>query len=106
MSNPDPTFMERLIDTFLESSSRLMGKLRDAIAQQSPGGAAEAAHPLKSSSAQLGLLEFSALAKEMEGLGRGGSLEGGEELMSQIELAYEAGVEFLAAHRFGAADVE
>jgi HPt (histidine-containing phosphotransfer) domain-containing protein len=66
---------------------------------------AEAAHPLKSSSAQLGLVGLSAFAKEMEALGRSGSLQGAEELLARIEVEYENGLEFLAAQRHGGGNV-
>jgi signal transduction histidine kinase/CheY-like chemotaxis protein len=104
-SASDPAFVERLIEVFLGSSGELMSRLRDAIAERSPSEVAGAAHPLKSSSAQLGLLGFSALAKDMESLGRSGSLEGCEELLERIEAEYAAGLEFLAAQQLGAGNV-
>lgn len=105
MNQSDPTFFGRLIDTFLGSSEQLMQRLREAVAAETPADIATAAHPLKSSSAQLGLLGLSAVAKDMEARGRAGSCEGAAELLTRMETEFESGREFLAAHRLGGADV-
>ena len=97
----DPSFVELAIDTFLGSSRQLLRKIRAAIAARDPEAAADAAHPLYSSSAQLGICGLSSLAKDLETLGRGGSLDGGRDLLTRLESEYEMGVEFLAAHRRG-----
>ncbi len=100
-SASDPAFVELAIDTFLGSSRQLLGKIRAAIAAQDPRTTAEAAHPLSSSSAQLGMRGLSALAKELEKLGRSGSLDGGQALLTRLESEYRIGVEFLATQRRG-----
>ena len=103
-STADPAFVELAIDTFLGSSRKLLGKIRTAIATEDPKTAAEAAHPLYASSAQLGMGRLSALAKELETLGRSGSLNGGQDLLTRLESEYQIGVEFLAAQRRGDTD--
>jgi len=89
-------FVERVIDTYLGSSATRMNSLRGALAQQDAKAAADAAHPLKSSSAQIGLPELATLAAEMEALARSGSLEGAEDLLARMELEYELGSELLS----------
>jgi HPt (histidine-containing phosphotransfer) domain-containing protein len=105
LSQSDPTFIGRLVDTFLLSSGKLMGQLGEAIASENPTGAAEAAHPLKSSSAQLGLVELSGLAMEMEVLGRSDNLEGAEDLLDRMTFEFEAATAYLENQRSGGDDV-
>jgi HPt (histidine-containing phosphotransfer) domain-containing protein len=66
---------------------------------------AAAAHTLKSSSAQVGALRLSALSKEIESLGRAGSVDGARELLGELMPELESVHEELAAARFGARDV-
>jgi len=65
-------FLVELIDVYLADTPNRLALLRQAI----EGGDAETcvreAHTLKSSSANLGALELSASAKEMEAAGRAG----------------------------------
>jgi HPt (histidine-containing phosphotransfer) domain-containing protein len=81
-----------------------MGQLGEAIASENATGAAEAAHPLKSSSAQLGLVELSGLAMEMEVLGRSDELEGTEDLLDRITFEFEAAIAYLETQRSGGGD--
>ena len=66
--------------------------------------AARAAHPLKSSSAQLGGMLAASLAKEIESLARNGDLEALPPLADSLEVAIEDLMEALAAADFGASD--
>jgi HPt (histidine-containing phosphotransfer) domain-containing protein len=62
---------------------------------------ARAAHPLKSSSGQVGAKRLAALCKELEARGRAGSLEGATELSAQIAAELESVHEDLATERLG-----
>ena len=67
-------FLEELIDVYLEDTPNRLVQLRQAL----DGGDTETlireAHTLKSSSANLGAMALSALAKTMEFAGRNGKL--------------------------------
>ena len=95
----------RVVDTYLDSSQKLLSAMRDATAAGDPAGFAAAAHTLKSSSAQVGAMGLSSLCKELETLGREDSCEGASELLDGITAEYESVREGLAAEDFGARDV-
>jgi CheY-like chemotaxis protein/HPt (histidine-containing phosphotransfer) domain-containing protein len=99
-----PDLFSRVVDAYLESSSQLARSLRDALTAKDPDAMARAAHTLKSSSAQVGARRLAALSKELEALGRAGSLQGARELVAEIGAELEAVQEALAAERFGAGD--
>jgi HPt (histidine-containing phosphotransfer) domain-containing protein len=69
-------FLHELIDVYLQDTPNRLLQLRHAF----DGGDTETfnreAHTLKSSSANVGAMGLSALAKEMEVAGRNGKLEG------------------------------
>ena len=63
--------LERLIDTYLDSSTRLMADAQGALARGDSSALRQATHTLKSSSANLGAIELARLAAEIERLARG-----------------------------------
>jgi len=97
-------FVPRVVEKYLSSSAGLLAALRDAVAASDPKAVAAAAHTLKSSSAQIGAVRLSALCKELEALGRSGSLERVPELFDEIVCEHESTCERLAVERFGARD--
>ena len=78
-------FLEELIDVYLEDTPNRLVQLRQAL----DGGDTETlireAHTLKSSSANLGAMALSALAKTMEFAGRNGKLADMETEVRQFE---------------------
>jgi CheY-like chemotaxis protein len=100
-----PGLLERVVDAFVPSSLQLTARIRESIAAGDPERMAKAAHTLKSSSAQVGGAKLAAISKEIESLGRAGSVEGANELFDALSLALESVHEDLAAARLGARDV-
>jgi len=96
--------VSRVVDKYLSSSAGLMAVLRDAVAVSDPEALRTAAHTLKSSSAQVGAVRLSALCKELEAVGRSGSMEGAAALADEIAGELETICERLAAESFGARD--
>jgi signal transduction histidine kinase/DNA-binding response OmpR family regulator/HPt (histidine-containing phosphotransfer) domain-containing protein len=103
--NGNQDLVERVVTAYLSSSTKLAAQIRDSIESDDPDGAANAAHNLKSSSAQVGALKLSALAKEIESRAGAGSAELAgallDEFLSEVESVHEA----LSAAHFGAGDV-
>lgn len=62
--------VKEIIGVFLAETPDLVGRLRVAVSAGNADGAREASHALKSSSANVGALQFSAFAKAMEAAGR------------------------------------
>ncbi len=84
----EPSVLLRVIDIYRESSPELMQKIADCIVRADADGLREAAHSLKSASANLGALRFSALCKTLEDLGRDGDTQTAQNLTADIEAQY------------------
>ena len=75
-----------VIQSYLKSAPNLMHGVREAVQSRDMDALVKSAHPLKSSSANVGALELSALAKELEIKGRE---EDAHELVSRYNKAAE-----------------
>jgi CheY-like chemotaxis protein len=89
LGDDEPGILRELIDAYLEDTPRLLADLRLSVDQSSVDLLTRTAHSLKSSSAQLGALNLSAICQELETNGRTGSLEGAAERIAQIEEEYQ-----------------
>lgn len=78
--NAGEEFIGELIDTFLEDSSSLMAEMNSALAEKDADSFRRAAHTLKSNAATFGAVQLSALARELEMMGRENNLETGGRL--------------------------
>ncbi len=83
-----------LIDLFVEVGTTDLDKLQSAIDDGNAEDAARAAHSLKGASGNLGLMEFSQIAKEIEEKGRNGQLEGTAEATQALRGQLKAIAEF------------
>ena len=68
-------FMPELVQAYFDETPQLLSKLQEALARQDCDAFRQAAHSIKSTSNSFGALEFGALAKELEMMGREGNLE-------------------------------
>jgi PAS domain S-box-containing protein len=75
--------IREMVEVFIGNMNDKMAMLLQAMEAQSVEDVREAAHSLKSLSAQVGALNLSNLSFELEMMGRGGSLEGAEPLVQQ-----------------------
>ncbi len=66
----DDPFVDLLIETYLKEAPQHLGAMRYGVDHQDAKALKEAAHTLKSSSAQLGAMNFSQLCKTLELMGR------------------------------------
>ena len=90
----------KIIKIYLDSSPKLLRTLRDAVAQGEAGAAEairQAAHSLKSSSANLGAVAIVDLCRELEDLGRNNSTAGAAVILDEIEKIYPLVCQRLAA---------
>ena len=69
-------YIGELVQAYFEETPQLLSKLEQALAKQDCDAFRQAAHSIKSTSNSFGALEFGALAKELELLGREAKLEG------------------------------
>ena len=77
-------FMVELIDTFSIETEGLITQLQGALAAGDAAAFGRLAHSIKSSSASLGALAFSQQARELEMLGKSGSLDGAGPMVEKF----------------------
>ena len=89
MTGDDPDFIAEMIDAYFDDTASLLAGMREALAAGDAEALRRAAHTLKSNSATFGAMALSALCRELEEHGKHGAIEGADELVAQIEAAYE-----------------
>jgi PAS domain S-box-containing protein len=97
----DPALLGELIDSFLQDTPPLLVALRRSLDEGSAEGVRQAAHPLKSTSRDFGATRLSELARELEAMGKAGTLEGAAALVAQVEAEYSGVKAALEAVRAG-----
>jgi HPt (histidine-containing phosphotransfer) domain-containing protein len=97
-------FLVELIDVYLADTPKRVVLLRQAIEGDDAETCVREAHTLKSSSANLGALELSASAKEMEAAGRAGKTASLVDEIGRFESQFAAVKAALEALR-GAPDI-
>lgn len=88
LTGGDSEFLLELIDTFLEDTPGLLEQMRRGVTQSEPASLRIAAHSLKSNSADFGAEILRDLCKKAEALGREGTLEGADSLVSRAVNEY------------------
>lgn len=69
-----------IVQQYLEDAPSSLRAIEDAIATTNPEALRQAAHSLRSSSANLGALMFADLCKQVEALGKAGTITGASEI--------------------------
>ncbi len=80
-----PNILDKIINLYLENSRDLMQSIIDSIERDDSASLQEAAHSLKSSSANLGAVKMAALCKELEYMGREGEACSAASLLDGIK---------------------
>ncbi|MCT7986642.1 PAS domain S-box protein [Laspinema sp. A4] len=100
MAGPKAAAMLSLIiGNYLEDAPERLQEIREAVAQGNPEGLRQAAHSMRSSSANLGALTLANLFKELENLGRAGTTVNAQTLLNQVEKEYENVIKALELER-------
>ncbi|HEX9676372.1 MAG TPA: Hpt domain-containing protein [Anaerolineales bacterium] len=90
VASTDMAFVQELIEAFLEDGREQIAAMRQSLASGDVPVFQRAAHSLKSSSANLGALELSSQAKELEQLAKQGSLQDAPERLERVAAAFPA----------------
>ncbi len=98
-----PDVFQKVLNIYMQKSPGLMENLRQAISTGNASAVEFAAHSLKSANANMGALELSALCRELEQLGRSGSIEGAPEIFARMEKTYPLVLDALKAELTGGA---
>jgi len=83
-----PDMLTETVEIYLEDSQKTLIELRQAVAKHDSQKIYETAHSLKGSSGNLGAKKFVALCAQLEALGRNGLTDGANELLADLEVAY------------------
>lgn len=81
-------FMVELIDTYISETGDLIAQLQHALAAGDASAFGRLAHSIKSSSASLGALAFSKLARELEMMGKASDLSGAGARLERLESGF------------------
>ena len=65
-SDGEPDLIVELIDLYLEEASKLLAGMREAIAKKDELSIKQAAHSLRGSSGNLGILQMAVMCREVE----------------------------------------
>jgi CheY-like chemotaxis protein/HPt (histidine-containing phosphotransfer) domain-containing protein len=95
----DADFVTMLIDHLVADVPERIGAMADAIRHVDGGALERAAHSLKSSAANLGLLELSRLAGALEMCGAGGELAGADAVLTNLRSEFHRAAPLLLRHR-------
>ena len=82
----DANVFDKIIDLFVETSGELIEKLKAGVANHDAVEIEDAAHTLKTSSANVGGMTLNTLCKELEVLGRENHIEDAAELVARAEV--------------------
>ncbi|UJB72449.1 response regulator (plasmid) [Acaryochloris sp. 'Moss Beach'] len=78
-----------LLSTYIEDAPERVNRMQQAVSDRNPELLSDAAHALKSASANLGAKQLSKLCAQAETLGQAGTMEGAEDIVFKVAQAYQ-----------------
>lgn len=85
----EPDIVEEVGSLFLKHAPEKIAAIETAVAKKDAKALQVSAHSLKSSSAYVGAMGLSAMSKDLEMMGRSGSVEGAEGKVKALTAEYE-----------------
>ncbi len=83
-----PNILQRVLHLYVDSAPDRMKSLRDAVESAEAAATRDAAHTLKSSSANVGATRLSTLCKDLEARARAGLMDDATERLAAIEAEF------------------
>lgn len=80
--------VKEIISAYLDDAPTHLNSIKVAIAQENPRQLDDAAHSLKSASANLGAIQLSQQCQGVENLGRSGTIEGAQQKIEAMEVSF------------------
>lgn len=77
-----------LLETFLVDSKQRLEHLQEAIAAETAEELRHTAHSFKGSSGNIGAAQLSSLCKDLEDLGRAGTVEGSAAIFERLQTEF------------------
>lgn len=93
LDNPD--VLDRIIGMYMESSPEILRAIHGAVHKRDGAELGEAAHSLKTSSANLGAMDLASLCKKLEDFGREQKAGEAEEYLDHLDALYQGVVDAL-----------
>lgn len=84
----EPDIVEEVGGLFLNHAPEKIAAIEKAAAQKDAKALQVSAHSLKSSSAYVGAMRLSAIAKDLEMIGRSGAVDGAAEKVESLKAEY------------------
>ncbi len=81
----DREFLEELVDIFLTDAEQRVEELKAAFSSGETDAVSRTAHKLKGSSANMGAVHLTNIARDMENLGKAESLHSAQELLEPLQ---------------------
>ena len=97
-----PDLLEKIIGLYLENSRSTTERICAALATGDASGLREAAHALKSSSANVGAIGLAEIARQLESLGRDANVDAARPLVDQMSNEHQRVVTALQARQVAA----
>jgi two-component system sensor histidine kinase/response regulator len=85
MAGGDADFLNEMFATFLDDAPGMLAEMRRSLEKRDAATLRRVAHSLKSNSADFGAKALSDLCREVEMMGKGGTLDGVAEKLASIE---------------------
>ncbi|MFH1214984.1 MAG: response regulator [Pseudomonadota bacterium] len=96
MNSPDnPAVLDRIIGIYMESSPEILRAIHGAVQKGDGSELSEAAHSLKTSSANLGAMDLSSFCKKLEDLGREQKTGEAGEYLDHLDALYQIVIDAL-----------
>ncbi len=87
--DPSGDLVKKIMQIFLDTAGDALRQIEQAVAAGDADGLRRCAHTLKSSSANVGAETLSKVFRQLEALGKEGSLEEAKSLLGEMRQAYE-----------------
>jgi HPt (histidine-containing phosphotransfer) domain-containing protein len=84
-----PEFLPELIDAYFSDTASMIEELKTTLQAGDSQRFGRAAHSIKGNSATFGAASLASIARELEMMGKSGSLEGAEKGLQALEVEYE-----------------
>jgi signal transduction histidine kinase/CheY-like chemotaxis protein/HPt (histidine-containing phosphotransfer) domain-containing protein len=91
-----PSILNKIVGLYLDSAPELIRQMNAAAGRSDAPAMQMAAHSLKSSSANVGALQLSALCNELETMGRANNINGAAQKVQALEAEFERVIHALA----------
>ena len=95
----DPDFLREMIDVFLADTVELLAAMDGALASGDTEALRRAAHSLKSNAATFGAMRLTALARQLEELGKTAEMSGSPPVLAAARAEFASVEDVLRAAR-------